>query len=208
MSGNQAEQAIARIISWVFHPLWIPLFALLLIFQLETLSVYLIADKVKWLIIGMVLMATLVFPLLIIMLFVRKGLVSSIKMERREERLYPYLLMMVVYYVMYLLFGSIKLPVIVNGLFLCVSLVILCVIIINIWWKVSIHTASIGGVTGIFTAIAIRYELDLLFLIALMMLISGLVGFARLKLNAHKPAQVYVGFLAGMMVSIVLYFLL
>lgn len=208
MSGNHAEHAIAKVISWVFHPLWIPLFALLLIFQLETLSVYLIADKARWLIIGMVLMATLVFPLLIIMLFVRKGLVSSIKMERREERIYPYLLMMVVYYVMYLLFGSIKLPTIVNGLFLSVSVVILCVVIINIWWKVSIHMASIGGVTGIFTAIAIRYELDLLILIGLLMLISGLVGFARLKLDAHKPAQVYVGFLAGISVSMLLYLLL
>jgi membrane-associated phospholipid phosphatase len=109
---------------------------------------------------------------------------------------------------MYLLFGSINLHVIVNGLFLCVSVVILSVLIINIWWKVSIHTASMGGITGIFIAIAIRYELELLFLIGMMLFISGLVGFARLKLDAHKPSQVYVGFLVGMTMSMLLYFLL
>jgi membrane-associated phospholipid phosphatase len=35
-------------------------------------------------------------------------------------------------------------------------------------------------------------------LIALSLVISGLVGFARLKLGAHTPAQVYAGFGLGM----------
>jgi hypothetical protein len=208
MQADQVERHIAKIISWVFHPLWIPMIALLLMFQMETLSIYIISEKAKWLILGMVAIATMVFPMLIMALFVRKGLVRSLKMEGREERLYPYILMMVVYYVMYLLFGSIKLPFIVNGLFLCVSMVVLCVLIVNFWWKLSIHAAAMGGMSGIFIAIAIRYELDLILPIGVMLLASGMVGFARLKLDAHKPAQVYVGFLAGITVSTLLYFLL
>ncbi len=208
MQGEQIERSFAKVISWLFHPLWIPILGLLLIFQIDTLSVFLIPDKAKWLILGMVLVATMIFPLLIISLFVRKGLVSSIRMEKREERIYPYLLMMLVYYVMYLLFGSIKLPFFVNGLFLSVALVILVVIVINIWWKVSIHAAAMGGITGIFIALAIRYELNLVIVIGLLLLISGLVGFARLKLDAHKPSQVYVGFLVGTVISMLLYFLL
>jgi len=34
-------------------------------------------------------------------------------------------------------------------------------------------------------------------LIALSLLISGMTGFARLKLKEHTPAQVYAGFLVG-----------
>jgi len=202
------EDRVARIISYVFHPLFVPLYSLALIFQLETLTVYLIPDKAKWLIMGMALTATIVLPFLLINLFIRKGLIKSLQMESREERIYPYLLMMLVYYVMYLLFSTIKLPVIAGGMFLGTSVVILAVVVINFWWKVSIHAAAMGGMTGAFTAIAIRYELDIILLISLLIFCSGLVGFARLKLNAHKPTQVYVGFLVGMIGLMLVYFLL
>jgi membrane-associated phospholipid phosphatase len=32
--------------------------------------------------------------------------------------------------------------------------------------------------------------------------VSGLVATARLKLNAHTPAQVYTGFLAGFIIEL------
>lgn len=202
------EDRVARIISYVFHPLFVPLYSLALIFQLENLTVYLIPDKAKWLIMGMALTATIVLPFLLINLFIRKGLIKSLQMESREERIYPYLLMMLVYYVMYLLFSTIKLPVIAGGMFLGTSVVILAVVVINFWWKISIHAAAMGGMTGAFTAIAIRYELDIILLISVLIFCSGLVGFARLKLNAHKPTQVYAGFLVGMIGLMLVYFLL
>ena len=207
MQANDREQLLAKIVSWTFHPLWVPILALILLFQLDTISVYIIPDKARYLILLMVFLGSLAFPALVMMLFVRKGLLSSLYMEKREERLYPFLLMMVLYYILYLLFGSINLPFLVNGLFLSVSVVILVVMIINIWWKLSIHTSALGGITGIFTAIAIKYSLDLLWLICVCILISGLVGWARLKLDAHKPAQVYVGFLVGIVITMILYFL-
>lgn len=202
------EEKIARIISYLFHPIFVPLYLLALIFQLETLSIFMIPDKAKWLIIGMVATASIALPLLILALFIRKGLIKTMQMETREERMYPYLIMMLVYYVMYLLFSSIKLPVIANAMFLGISMIVLAVVIINFWWKISVHATAMGGMAGAFIAIAIRFELDLLFLISLVILCSGLVGFARLKLNAHKPAQVYLGFLVGMIGMMLVYFLL
>jgi membrane-associated phospholipid phosphatase len=34
-------------------------------------------------------------------------------------------------------------------------------------------------------------------IIVALIIISGLVGFARLQLQAHNPAQVYTGFIVG-----------
>ena len=46
------------------------------------------------------------------------------------------------------------------------------------------------------------------YILALVMLMAGIVGYARLKLNAHTPAQVYSGFLLGVVVEIITLFLI
>jgi membrane-associated phospholipid phosphatase len=39
------------------------------------------------------------------------------------------------------------------------------------------------------------------------LVVSGIVGYARLRLNAHSPAQVYAGFLLGAVLVTLLFVL-
>jgi hypothetical protein len=66
---------------------------------------------------------------------------------------------------------------------------------------------GMGGVTGTFLGITVRYTLNMQFLIVAAILIAGLVGYARLKLNSHKSSEVYAGFLMGVAVMTLLYIL-
>jgi membrane-associated phospholipid phosphatase len=43
-----------------------------------------------------------------------------------------------------------------------------------------------------------RLTLDLNTMLMVLFVVAGLVGYARLRLNAHNPLQVYAGFLVGM----------
>lgn len=192
------EKTIAKIISYGFHPLLIPLFSLFIMLKINILSIYIIPETVKWLILGMVSSATIAFPGLMMWLFVKVRIIRSLQMEEKEERQYPYLIFTIVYFVLYLLFNSIKIipPIILINI-LGTALLLICVLIINFWWKISIHMAAIGGMTGSFISIAIRFELNLLLLISVLIIISGMVGFARLKLNAHTQSQIYAGFIMG-----------
>jgi membrane-associated phospholipid phosphatase len=52
--------------------------------------------------------------------------------------------------------------------------------------------------------ISFRLSIDLRFISMCSILIAGFVGFARLKLNAHSPSQVYTGFLLGFLVEFLL----
>lgn len=61
---------------------------------------------------------------------------------------------------------------------------------------------GIGGLLGGLSGIAIRLNLDFTAMIIYGLIVSGLLGFARLKLNAHKPFQVYTGFLLGFFVML------
>jgi hypothetical protein len=201
------ETRIAKIVSFVFHPLLLPLYLLVIILHLNTLHVYIIPDNAKWLITGMLALASVAFPLMLMLLMFRRGMFNTIKLEQKEERRYPYILMAVIYYVMYLVFKSVHLPSIIINLQLGIFILIMLTLFINFWWKISIHMAGIGGVAGTLIGIAFRYMLDLQIMIAVSIFVAGIVGFARLKLNSHKPPEVYSGFLMGVAVMLLLYIL-
>ena len=202
------EVRIAKVISYIFHPLLLPLYAVILILQLDTLQVFIIPENARWLMIGMIAIATVVFPVLLTLLFVRGGLIQSMKLDNRQERLYPYIIMAVIYYSMYLLFKNASIPSIFNNFMLGVTLILIVLLLINFRWKISIHMAGIGGLTGAFTGIAIRYYLDIIVLILIVVFIAGVVGFARLKLNTHKEYEVYTGYVLGLALMLAVYLIM
>jgi hypothetical protein len=79
---------------------------------------------------------------------------------------------------------------------------ILAAAIITFFWKISVHALSMGGVVGLlFVITAMLPESDVNYLFFATIIISGLVLSARLKLQSHTPAQVYMGFVLGLFVS-------
>jgi membrane-associated phospholipid phosphatase len=60
---------------------------------------------------------------------------------------------------------------------------------------------GVGGITGAILAISYRLQSDIQLSFFSILLIAGFVGYARLKLNAHTPAQVYTGFLVGFLIQ-------
>ena len=64
------------------------------------------------------------------------------------------------------------------------------------------HLLGIGGVVGVFIALQIMHG-DFLYLLLLFILLSGLLGVARIKQKAHNYTQVYAGFLVGLSVELI-----
>ena len=67
---------------------------------------------------------------------------------------------------------------------------------------------SLGGMLGAFLGLSFVMMIDLTPLLLLIIFVSGLVGYARLQLNAHTPAQVYAGFVTGFFVMLGLFIFL
>jgi hypothetical protein len=84
------------------------------------------------------------------------------------------------------------------------SMTVLICAMITWRWKISNHMAGIGGITGMVLAISIEWILNLQWVTAVLFLIAGLVGFARLSDSDHTPAQVYTGYLLGFAVNFML----
>lgn len=194
------EKKLANFISLIAHPIIIPTYFFIAIFSLNTYISLIIPYNTKLFFIGLIFLSTFLLPLLLSLIFVKKGFIESIQMEKKEERTYPFIFSSISYYLVYYFFKQLNMPSEYYMFMLGSLCLILIIILINFFWKISIHSASIGGVIGAFTGISIHSNIYMLHLIILSVLISGLVGYSRLKLKAHNPAQVYLGFISGFIV--------
>ncbi|MBK9357398.1 MAG: hypothetical protein IPN08_08455 [Bacteroidales bacterium] len=63
---QSTEEKIASIISWVLHPMLIPTYALLLIYSHDAFFVMILTDKLKLILMGLIVANTLLLPLIFI----------------------------------------------------------------------------------------------------------------------------------------------
>jgi membrane-associated phospholipid phosphatase len=87
---------------------------------------------------------------------------------------------------------------------LCCSLSLIATSLINLVWKVSAHMVGIGGVIGAVIALSVQLDTDFFYILSSLILLAGLLGYSRLKLNAHTPAQVYLGFVVGFLPQMII----
>lgn len=187
-----------KLISTVFHPLFMPLFGLILVFNFSTFVNSSVPSDVQWITIFTVFIFTCLLPLLNVLYLQHKGMVKSIYLETKNERRLPYAITIIYYVILYYFLKELQLPQILYLIILGSMLASILAFIINFKWKISAHMIGVGGLVGMILGISERLTLDLNALLIFLFLVSGAVGFSRLRLKAHSSAQVYTGFFVGM----------
>lgn len=195
---NKAISLTARVTSILFHPLLIPTLGFLLLFN-SGFYFAVIPWSLKRFILLVVFLSTCILPALGI------GLLSfsprfDIKMEKGTDRVLPLILSSFFYYIGYLILQRVPLfP--IYQLFLIASILVqIALIIISLRWKISAHSAAIGGLVGGFFALAFRLQESPVLILITLIFIAGMVGTARLILEKHTSSQVYAGFLLGLLI--------
>ena len=193
---------LTQLISILLHPMFMPILALhLTLLVLPSLAFTLSQNLL--LIYGILIFSTMILPLISIFWLMQKGKVSSLEMSNHKERSLP-LFKTVIWmsFGYYLLQNLLFYTPILKAELLGAILIILLAAIISKFWKISLHLLGIGGVVGVFIALQIMHG-DFLYLLLLFILLSGLLGVARIKQKAHNYAQVYAGFLVGLSVELI-----
>jgi len=194
------EEKIATIISWILHPMLIPTYALLLIFSQDAFFVMILPGKLKLILTGLIVANTLLLPLIFIWMMRKRGIITSYQMPHRAERTFPFATTALFYFATWIMMNNLGLPGVYYLFVLGGAILIAVAMIINLFWKISIHMVGIGGLTGGFIGLNYQMLINSGPLILILIFLSGLVGFARLKQNTHNEAQVYVGFMVGIAV--------
>ncbi len=194
---NRIETNIAKVVSVVLHPLLMPTYTIIILFNLQAYFSLIIPIKAKWLIGSMVFLTTGLLPLLFTFIMTRTGLVRNLLMNQREERLWPFMVTALFYYLAYYLLGQLEISAVYSFFMLGAFVSLVIGLIVNFFWKISAHMIGLGGITGVFIGLSFTMLIDMPMLIIILILLSGIAGFARLKLSAHNPAQIFFGYLTG-----------
>ena len=196
------EQNFAMALSIIFQPIFVPLYSLILIFNANTYITYAVQDEVKLFIYGITVMNTIILPMGVFYYFYKAKLIETIHMHTAKERSLPFLTIVVFQMSTFYVFTQAPLPSLFPNLVLGAVISVATAFVINLKWKVSIHMLGMGGIVGTLIGLMLRYQVDALNLVLALILVSGLVGYSRLKLNAHTPLQVYVGFVLGTLILV------
>lgn len=187
----------ARLLSYLLHPLLMPMLALWVLLELDPHIGFFIPSRNRWLLLGTLAVMTVVFPITSVLLMRRAGLITSLELPRREERIAPYLMtLLYVGMALYLLYRTPIHP-IAFALFVGILIAIVLSTVITIRWKISAHMVGIGGLVGALFAVQFAHGVDVFIPVVLGILIAGALGTARLLCSDHSPAQIYSGALLG-----------
>ncbi len=198
------EKQIANVVSYITHPLLVPLLGLLVISNSGTYAADMDIHFSQFIYLSVFIM-TFLLPAGLIPLFLYSGLAKSINFSGRKERLIPLYVTLIFYAAAYFLIRKLPVSQVYQRFMFSASLCVLFVLVISYFWKISTHAVAWGGMVGLIWSLSLRFETDLMLFLIISLICSGCVGFARLRLGEHNPAQVMAGFFLGILVMMAVF---
>ncbi len=204
---------VANFFSYVFHPLFILTYMVLLLLWTNPFSFGLrhVAEADTLLII--VVMTSVTLPAIAILMMKMLGWIEDFRLDTRHERIGPYIVSGILYLTLYLhVTRADAFPVSLRIVTLGSLIALWTCFFINNFIKVSLHAAGVGGFVAmaVLTKLTFGYSqaqiglpgainivLPVNFILYGVILIAGMVCTSRLILKAHNLKEVYLGFIMG-----------
>jgi hypothetical protein len=203
---QKTAYSFSRFLSYILHPLLIPTLVTWALMMRSDLYSIILPVSIKVWFISLVFFFTMVLPVIGVFLLLKLKVINSIEMNHRSERTVPLLISSISFMALLYYIKSVGLPPIFLYVLYSATFAMLAGLLINLVYKISLHTLGWGAVAATLTSVSLRIGIPLLLFIITAILICGIAGFARLKQNAHNPTQVYLGFVAGVSIIILISF--
>ncbi|MBP2832564.1 hypothetical protein J8281_10245 [Aquimarina sp. U1-2] len=191
-----------RSISYVLHPLLMPLLGAIIYFAAAPR--FIPENIIKAKIIGLTILTVFV-PVLLYFFLKNMGAVSSIHLDHVKQRRLPLVLQSILLIlVIKIIIDAYHYPEL-YFFFLGILLSILsCIFMVLFNIKASLHMIGIGAVTMFTIALSIHFGMNLIVLISSLMIANGLVATSRLHCKAHSNLELILGFLLGVIPQLTL----
>ncbi|MDB5230918.1 MAG: hypothetical protein JWN76_1723 [Chitinophagaceae bacterium] len=196
---NPVLRFFAKLISYIFHPLFIPVYFFFWTtkrfpyefsgltptgLNLKTISVF-------WM--------TGFFPAFSVFLLWRLKFIDSIFLKTQKERIVPYIISMFFYWWMYYLSRNfsdqaIALKFFFFGIFICTVVALIA----NNFLKISMHAMGAGGAMMALILTCMLYRIHLGADISVCIILTGLVCTSRFLVSDHTNTEIYSGLITGM----------
>lgn len=202
--------SLARILSFLGHPLLVPTFTLLLMLKVNPFAfgAHHLGDQRTVVLLLYIVSTTFLIPALGVSLLRPLGFVRSLEMQDKQERIGPYIITGVFYLWMYINLSSTGVvPWLFSKFVLGATIALFVAFFVNIFFKISAHATGMGGFVCMAMFLALEWQgmplsagplmLSLNLVLVAVVLLAGLVGVARLSLAAHSQPELWAGYAAG-----------
>lgn len=192
------SEKLAKLVSIVFHPVLIPTLGLVLLLN-SGFYFSMLSWEAKRFVLLVVFFTTCILPLLSVAIMALNAK-FDISMPTSRDRILPLLSSSIFYYLGFMLLSKVRAFHELRLFMIASVLVIIVMLVISFRWKISNHMAAIGGLAGTLFALSFRIGANPVYSILIVVLISGLIGTARLILGKHSLAQIIAGYGLGFLV--------
>ena len=209
MDQNPVIRLLAKIFSYLFHPLFIAAYVTVLLLWLEPVNKLLISNSNKPRMLAMVILYTIIFPAFSVFLLWRLQFIKSIYLHTQKERIIPLVTSMFFFFWIYYVSRNLEyFPLSLKNLFLGIFLSSAIALFVNAFNKISMHGLAMGGLVSFFfiQQFTDAYWNPYWSIIAL--IIAGMVCSSRLILKAHRSLEIYLGVFMGSACQVIAYFVL
>ena len=211
---------LAKAISIIFHPLFIIGYVLTFLMMTNPYIFGFSSDKAQGLVIISIVTISVMFPMVAIFMMKALGLISTMEMADKKERIGPLIVTGLFYMWLYVnVRNNDNIPGALSFFILGSTISVFFALMINSFSKISLHTIAAGGMaTGMlfiifnfsygFTDIpmpwlSIQFRTSDRLMYILILIAAGMVGMARLYLKAHKEDEIYGGYIVGVLAQMI-----
>jgi hypothetical protein len=202
---SSAIHVIAKIISYLFHPLFVPVYVgIFFVYEARLFN-----DRTDWqnkIVLLQFFIYYTFFPLMTTLLSKALGFIQSVYLKTQKDRILPYIVCEIFYFWAWYVFKNVhfqkEVVMFALGVFLACSMGL----ILNSYMKISMHTIALGVVCTFFLLAGMFTTANYGFYIAVAFLIAGITATARLIDSNHTQKEIYSGFFAGALAEVVAYF--
>ena len=194
---------IAHIISYVFHPLFIPTYFFIYLMYLMPYKFAGITDWQLKLKLFSVFWLTAFFPAFSVFLLWKLKLSESIFLRTRKERIIPYVITMFFYWWMYYLSRNFTdQPLALKYFYFGIFVASAIGLTVNNFIKVSLHAMGISGLLTAVILVGFYYPVNNLVWILMSIIITSIVVSARMVVSDHTKNELTAGFAIGVFTQV------
>lgn len=184
---------VSQILSYIFSPLLVPTYGMILASFLSVLSV--LSARVLCTTVAITFVITCVIPACGIMAMYKTGFLTDPGVNVRTERSLPYALTILCYVGCCFFLYRAGAPSWLTMFYAGGGAAALINAVVNLKWKISAHAAAMGGLVAMLFRIATMHQsvVDLNIWISAVVVLAGAIMTARVYLQRHTLMQVIAG---------------
>ena len=193
---------LAKFVSYIAHPIFITTYMMAFaLFQKNSYLYYTITATGRWFFLGVTAILTILAPLFSVGYLLYTKQLSSIEMKDRKERILPMAITVAYTFGLYYLFSTFSMPSVIMAIIGVGVVATVMTLFITFFWKISTHLVAFSGLTAMVIVLSAKIHPVPNAVIIGLFFFTGIIGWARLRQNAHSLSQVLVGWATGFSIS-------